>query len=138
MASNAKFIAQINKFAKLSAKTANEETRKVALVGLSGVVNKSPVEEGTLRGNWNVGINNTDTSIDTGKKDKVGSQTISQGGSIIGRFKNGENIIISNNLPYAQKAEVRPPEWFNNPNQGMIRRTFAELKNWIRTRRRKV
>jgi hypothetical protein len=134
MASNAKFISQINKFAKLSAKTANEETRKAALVGLSGVVTKSPVDEGTFRGNWNVGIDNADTSVNYDKKDKQGSMTVSEGGAVIGRFRNGDNIVISNNLPYGNRLEFG----YSPQSSGMIRRTFAELKNWIRSRSKKV
>ena len=134
MASNAKFVAQIKAFGKLSAKTANQETRKLALAGLKGVVEKSPVDEGTFKGNWNVGIDKTDESTDTSKKDKTGGQTQSEGGAIIGRFKNGQDIIISNNMPYGNKLE----HGYSPKSQGMIRRTFAELKAWLRSRNKKV
>jgi hypothetical protein len=134
MAKNTLFKAQIKKFAKLSAKTANEEVRKVALVGLSGVIEKTPVDQGVLKGNWNVGIDSADLSIDKSKQDKEGSSTYSEGGAVIGRFKNGDDIMISNNMPYANRIE----HGYSPKSSGMIRRTFAELKGWIRSRRKKV
>ncbi len=135
MANNAKFAKQIKAFGKLSAKTANQETRKLALgVGLKGVVMKSPVDEGTFRGNWNVGLDNTDLSTDEEKQDKSGSSTISEGGAIIGRFKNGQSINISNNLPYGNRLEFG----WSPISQAMIRRTFMEMKAWLKSRNKKV
>ena len=133
--SNAKFAKQIKAFGKVAEKTANQETRKLALgIGLKGVVMKSPVDEGTFRGNWNVGIDNADLSTSEDKQDKAGSTTISEGGAIIGRFKNGQNIVISNNLPYGNRLEFG----WSPKSQGMIRRTFIEMKAWLKSRNKKV
>ena len=134
MANNAKFIKQIKAFSKLSAEEANKETRRLALVGLKGVITKSPVDEGTFRGNWNVGINNSDDSIDKSNQDKAGTKTFTEGGAIVGQFKNGQNIVISNNLPYGNRLEFG----YSPKSQGMIRRTFAELTNWLKSRNKKV
>ena len=132
---NAKFVKQIKTFGKLSAKTANQETRKLAFgIGLKGVVMKSPVDDGTFRGNWNVGIDRADLSTSEDKQDKAGSNTISEGGTIIGQFKNGQNINISNNLPYSNRLEFG----WSPQSQGMIRRTFMEMKAWLKGRNKKV
>jgi len=136
---NRKFARQIKAFGKLSAKEANKETRRLALAGLKGVITKSPVDEGTFKGNWNVGINNSDNSIDDDRDDStpLGSfdaSLFNDGSTIIGTFKNGQNIAISNNMPYGNRLEYG----YSPQSKGMIRRTFEELKNYLKSRNKKV
>lgn len=108
---NDKFIKQIKKFAKLSAKTAEKDTRKIALVGLGTVMKMSRVDEGTFRGNWNTAINSVDNSIDKDVKDsanqgQVDQRAFDKGSVEISKFKNGDDINVSNNMPYSGKLNM--------------------------------
>lgn len=135
MASNKQFFKQIGKFIDVAEDTGTEEIRGVALaIGLTGVVQKSPVDKGTFKGNWNVALGRVDTSIDETKTDKTGSQVISEGGAVIGRFKIGQMIYITNNMPYGNRLEYG----WSAISQGMIRRTFQEMENFVERRSKKV
>jgi hypothetical protein len=132
MASNAKYKSQIKKFIKVAANTGTKEIRGAALaIGLTGVVNKSIVDEGTFKGNWVVSLNSVNLEVDEFRVDKNGGITIAKGGSVIARFKLGDTIWITNNLPYGNKMEFVY-------GAAPIRRTLVELESHFKSRNKKV
>ena len=111
MASNAQFSRQLKSFVKLSSKTGQKDTRKIALSGLRTVQVESRVDEGTLRGNWNVALDSVDTGIDEGagsdtQQGAVDTEAFNKGSIVISNFKNGQQINITNNMPYAGKLNT--------------------------------
>ena len=123
---NRKFEKQLQKFLKKDVKEGGTKNiRKVALTALKLVVTKSPVDEGTFKGNWNVGINNVNLSVDPDRREP---QAISEGLSVIGSFKTtlGSSINISNNLPYANRIEY--DGWSDQAPIGVVRVSKIELE----------
>lgn len=114
---------------------ASQVARAIALELETRVVLKSPVDSGRLRGNWNVGIN----SIDTAEKpaDKTGSSSNTRAISSLSKFKLGDTIWITNNLPYVQKLEFglygNGAKTINGYSMqaphGFIRITFKEVQS---------
>jgi len=126
---NKAFERQLQKYLKVSTKTGTKEIRTVALDVLKGVMRKSPVDNGTFKGNWNVGLNNIDSSVNENFKSdsKFGSfnaEKFSEGSSVISGFKSGQSINISNALPYANKLEFTS---HSPQSTGMVRRTPSKV-----------
>lgn len=98
--------------------------RDLGLTGLRGVILKTPVDTGRLRGGWLVTINSA-TGETPGTLDASGSATIARGASVIGGAKLGETLIIQNNVDYAifinDGTEKIAP-------RRMVERTVAELQ----------
>jgi len=97
--------------------------QKLSLDALRGVIEKSPVDTGRFRGNWNVGIGAQDLSTSE-NTDKDGGPTESKGGGLIDAVGPYVAIWVTNNLPYATALE------FGHSTKGshMVSRTFAELE----------
>ena len=132
MASNAQFSGQLEGFVKLSEKIGQDEVRKIALTGLSLVTKRSPVDKGTFKGNWNVALENPNLDIN---EDRRVSQAIQEGEAEIRKFKKGELLWISNNMPYADKLEYGHSQ---QAPSGVLRVTFQLLKAWVVNRRKFV
>jgi hypothetical protein len=120
------YSADITEFVRKTGIKSDVILRKLALQALRGVVLKTPVLTGRLRGNWRLSLNRIDLTADWNKKDPVGAKTIDEGNNTIAQAHFGDVICISNNLPYAQKIEdggspVKAPE-------GMLKVTFQEIK----------
>lgn len=92
--------------------------------------NKAPAGYvgGTLRGNWQIGIDREPAgTIDT--TDEDGGSTVAAGNGQLAGFSLDRNsdIYISNNLPYAERVEYG---WSSQAPQGMVRinvRAFKEM-----------
>lgn len=120
----------------------------VALIGLSvfsGIVNKTPVDTGRLRGNWNVSIGGVnDATTEVGPFDTTGQSKINTAAAILGGYGRGNDgfpvINISNGLPYAEVMErgrhveinsrTGFPQWYGSfqAPAGMVALTIAETE----------
>ena len=142
------FERQLKKYLKVVDKNGTKGIRRVALAGLKGVMMKSPVDEGTFRGNWNVGVNKIDTSTkgetgETVKRTKKGKATkkaidpekFAEGEQRIGSIVIGSHINISNALPYAMRLEKGDSA---QAPSGMVTTTLIELKNKLDSQNKKV
>lgn len=80
----------------------NREARVVAINFLRGIVKLTPVDTGRAKGNWFVGINLPNRSIDQNRR---AGQAVSEGIGDIESAKTVEypTVVISNNLPYIQR-----------------------------------
>lgn len=100
--------------------------RKIAFELLSRVVNKTPVDTGRARGNWQVAVGVIDTS-ETGSPDKSGDGTINRGLATLGQQRQtGGTIFISNTLPY-----ILPLEYGHSQRQaprGMLAVSIQEIE----------
>jgi len=137
---NKAFERQLQKYLKVSTKTGTKEIRTVALDALKGVMRKSPVDNGTFKGNWNVGLDHINMSVDADyqSESKLGSynaEKYAEGNSVIGSFKAGQSINISNALPYANRLEF---ESHSPQSTGMVRRTLSEMTIAIKKKLKKV
>jgi hypothetical protein len=67
------------------------------------VVERTPVDTGAARQNWNVTLNQEDTSYDLDKK--KGGRVMSDGQKAIESAKGDQTIFIANGIPYIAKLE---------------------------------
>lgn len=120
------FSADITRFIKKSERNAEVAVRKITMELLSKVVLKSPVDTGRFRGNWFTGLNYApqDTSAIV---DKTGSESISRGNSVVGKYTMRDDAIyIANNLPYAYRLETG---YSKQAPRGMARLSVMEISS---------
>lgn len=99
--------------AEIVAKAFNQRVRAAGLELLKKVILPTPVRTGRARGNWNTSINQEDGSIDLAIGDvntkaiSEANARMSEGGQVIAKIKffDGEELLISNGLPYIAKLE---------------------------------
>ena len=96
----------------------------IAMFCLRGIVQKSPVDTGRFRSNWQVSKNVPRTTKLNSTKENQAA-TIARGQRIIETFdlKNDRMIIIQNNLPYANRLENG---WSKQAPNGMVGLTVNE------------
>lgn len=96
--------------------------RAASLDALTRVIEKTPVDTGRARGNWQLAVG----SIPRGEIRPLSVQdTITEGTARLGAVEAGDTIYIVNNVPY-----IIPLEFGHSGQapQGMVRLTAAELK----------
>tara|TARA_R110000772_G_scaffold42835_3_gene99162 strand:+ start:1146 stop:1520 length:375 start_codon:yes stop_codon:yes gene_type:complete len=78
------------------------EARALGINLLNGLTRVTPVDTGRARGNWFVGINKSNRSIDQERK---AAQAIIDGVNDVQSSKalNYPEIVLSNNLPYIER-----------------------------------
>ena len=107
----ADFAATIAKWADDTETDANDVLRKICLDIYTGVLLRTRVDTGRLRGSWRMNIGSPDNSV-IGKGEEISSpgstgsnptsQEIGYALGITGQIQLGDLIVISNSLPYAQ------------------------------------
>jgi len=129
MASNRGFALDLNRFLRVVETEGTREIRQVSLAGLKGVMLKTPVDNGTARANWNVGLNTVDRSTSdessSSSKNNIDPSKFNEGSSVIARVEEGDSINISNSMLYINRFEFTD---YSTQGSGMVRRTLEELK----------
>ena len=100
--------------------------QKTALEVTKRVVKRSPVKSGKFRGNWNVGVNAPDLSVDEAARDPTGALTIAEAAVKLDQVKPGAVVYVSNALPYGDALE------FGSSKQAphrFVRITASEFKS---------
>jgi hypothetical protein len=122
------FTLYMQKVTEKAGANADNIVKKIAIDVLSSVVNKSPVDTGRFRGNWQTGIGQVDSNTES-PNDKSGASAISKASLELTGFKAGKTIYISNSLPYAQRLENG---WSKQAPQGMVRLTVIAFRRIIK------
>lgn len=142
MANNELFTLQLSEFVKKAQANVDEVVTKVAIDVLKNVVHRTPVGNptlwagpapkgyagGRLRAGWYASLGKPDDST-THAIDPSGVATIERGSKKILARKNGEDIFIVNNLPYAIPVEYGHSE--HQAPAGMVRVTVAEAQAFV-------
>lgn len=144
------FNVDLNRILKKAGDNATAIAKKVALELYSKVVQKSPVDSGRLRGNWNVSINSIDSSeygIDAGSLGSLPSGSgLVRSVSALSSFKIGDTIFVTNNMPYVYKLEYglyndgakTVGGYSRQAPQGFVRITYKEVTSDLENISRKV
>lgn len=114
-------------------KAANDKAEsivKVTMIELfNRVIQKSPVDTGRFRANWNCSIGSPDLSTSQAI-DPSGSGAISKATSTVVSYTlNGQSVFLTNNLPYADRLENG---WSKQAPNGMVRLSVMEIQNSVR------
>lgn len=144
MANLGSFAKDISKFCERTKVKPTLVLRKIAFDIFRGVIKMSPVDTGRFRASWRVSINRVDLSTDntqyhkklrnketkmfTGKTKTVTKTTVVQatgsGSKVISNAKYGDQIYITNNVPYAVPLEHGHSK---QAPGGMVRVTIARV-----------
>jgi hypothetical protein len=122
------FTIYMKRITEKAGNQADNVVKKVAIDVMTSVVNKSPVDTGRFRGNWQIGIGAVNGETDSAE-DKSGNNAINKAQSKLIGFKSGRTIFISNSLPYAQRLENG---YSKQAPLGMVRLTVIETKRKLR------
>ena len=129
------FNGDINKFRQKVDKIATDIFRGTSVDLMSRVVVRTPVDQGTARGNWFATINSPSKEVDESIKDKNGTKSIGRAKRASQKAKLGNSIYLINNLPYIKLLEDgnHSPQ---APN-GMVKVTVTEFENIVEANARK-
>ena len=129
MSSNIReFNLGLERFAGRIPEEVEKAHRALALEGLKGVVQMTPVDEGRARGNWQV-THDDPASGTVERLDKNGAATVAAGNTVIGTAKAYSVTWLTNNVPYINRLE---DGYSRQAPQGMVRVTAQRLRNWLR------
>lgn len=121
------FGEQIQAFASQTVPAkANLLKRKLALQALTRLVERTPVDTGRARGNWQVTLGDHLPDGPVDRLDPDGSGAIGQGSQAIAVVRRGEPIWISNHLAYIEELEHGTSE---QAPEGMLAVTMTELES---------
>lgn len=121
------FAADIRRFTDRTEQAIDRTVRAITLSLFSEVVQRTPVDTGRLKGNWQVsqGAPKGGTLTST---DKNGGTTIAAIAAGMGGW--GSETFLSNNLPYAHRIEFDGWSHTKAP-AGMVRVSFARIRNIV-------
>ncbi|BBH12908.1 HK97 gp10 family phage protein [Chromobacterium haemolyticum] len=119
------FAVELERFADGAKKSLDAKCREITLHLFRGVILKSPVDTGRLRGSWGVGVTPTPGPQDS--MDKTGSQSLGRVVAALkpGVFIGGGMMTLMTNLPYAHRIEFDGWSHTKAP-AGMARLALAE------------
>lgn len=116
-------IKEINAF-KIKAMAQSEAKIKKAFIGLStDIIMDTPVLSGRLRNNWMVSVNKGSNET----TERTGNESIGRVNAV--KFKLGDTLYLTNNLPYAERIEFMG--WSAKAPSGMLRRNLIRWEKYF-------
>lgn len=128
------FTLHLKKITDKAGANADSIARSIILQVFSSVVEKSPVDLGTFRGNWQIGVgavNGNTESPDDKKalKSPPSEDNLLKAELSLSGYSSKKITYVSNSLPYAQRLENG---YSDQAPQGMVRLTVLEFRRMIR------
>ena len=129
------FQADLRKFAKATERNLNDTVRQVVLELGTRIVQRSPVDTGRFRGNWQIAAGGPDVRTNEPfDKQPLGSgpssTTFNRWQGEVQAATIGSTFYITNSLPYAVRLEYEG--WSQQAPAGMVRVTVTEYEQIIR------
>ena len=121
------FAADIQRFAVKSEQQVDKTVRAITFALFREVIQRTPVDTGRLKGNWQASVGSPVTGTVT-TTDKDGSSTVASMAAAIGGW--GSKTYLSNGLPYAHRIEYDGWSHTKAP-AGMVRVSFARIQNIV-------
>lgn len=123
------FASQVRTFAVKSEKAVDATVRAITFALFREVVQRTPVDSGRLKGNWQVSIGTPATGTLT-SVDKNGGTTITK--IVAGMGGWGSVTYLTNNIPYAHRIEYDGWSHTKAP-AGMVRVSLARINSIVST-----
>lgn len=115
---------QIHEF-NIKAMAKSEAKIKKAFIGLStDIIMDTPVLSGRLKNNWMVSVNKGSNET----TERTGNQSIGRVNAV--KFKLGDTLYLTNNLPYAERIEFMG--WSKKAPSGMLRRNLIRWDSYFK------
>ena len=113
-----------------AAKAKTELVAKKTMIELfNRVIQKSPVDTGRFRANWNYSLGSPylSTSEATDPGGSIASARATS--TVVSYTLNGQSVFLTNSLPYAERLENG---WSGQAPNGMVRLSVMEVQNSVR------
>lgn len=121
------FALDLQKFAEKAGKNAQLVVRKVGIDMFSKTVERTPVDTGRARANWNCSIG-TPSFVTSEETDKGGQVATARIKNTLHDWKEGD-LYLMNSLPYIRRLEY--DSWSKQAPAGMVRITVAEFQTFV-------
>lgn len=122
-------VLDLSKFTKLSEDKLKAVVSKTAIDLGQSVVQSTPFDTGILKGNWMPSINSYDENQLTAP-DKSGATRVKRIESKFSKYKIGDTLTMSNNLPYAYPIEYLGHSSVKAP-AGMVRINVIKFQEFV-------
>jgi hypothetical protein len=117
------FALDLSKAIEKAQKDAELIVKKTAIGLFSSVIEKSPVDTGRFRANWNLSFASPDEST-SDNTDKTGAESKGRVYQAMNGYKlKDQSIYFTNSLPYAMRLENG---WSEQAPYGMVRLSVLE------------
>jgi hypothetical protein len=98
------FEDQLRAFQVKTERKLDEVPRKVVFRMFKNIIDKTPVDKGGARANWQTSTGSPATgTIDT--TDRTGAATLAKARAVLASANAGDTIYMANNLPYIRRLE---------------------------------
>lgn len=121
------FAEDLKKICDRSGDKAELVVRRAALDIGGQLVDRSPVDTGRFKNNWQTGIGGMDKNI-SAAADLGGAGALARLTAQVAAWKPGQSIFISNSLPYAYRLETG---WSKQAPSGMVRLTVQNFEQAV-------
>lgn len=123
------FALDLSKQIEKAKEQAELVAKKTMIDLFNRVIQKSPVDTGRFRANWNCSIGSPDLSTSQAI-DPSGSVASSRAtATVVSYTLNEQSVFLTNNLPYAERLENG---WSKQAPNGMVRLSVMEVQNSVR------
>ena len=112
------FAADLNKLCERAGEKAALVVRRAALELQSGMIERSPVDTGRFKGNWQCQ-----------GEDKSGQGALGRTATTLQGWTPGQTIVLSNSLPYAKRLENG---WSDQAPSGIVRLTVQAYSDAVK------
>ncbi|RQO83488.1 HK97 gp10 family phage protein [Acidovorax sp. FJL06] len=122
------FAANLNKLCERAGDKAALVVRRAALELQSGMIERSPVDTGRFKGNWQCGIGSLNAATNSAA-DSSGQGALGRTATTLQGWTPGQTIVLSNSLPYAKRLENG---WSQQAPSGMVRLTVQAYSDAVK------
>lgn len=137
MSKSGAFSLSLAKFVEQTGRNADQVIRQATLQLLGSILLRSPVDTGRFRGNWNAGIDQPNRATNDrvypgGTPEARGAAASAEAQvrarTVLNTFTSGEQIWLSNGLPYAIELEYGHSK---QAPSGLVRVSILEYQQYL-------
>lgn len=121
------FAEDLKKICDRAGDKAELVVRRAALDIGGQLVDRSPVDTGRFKNNWQTGIGGIDKST-SAAADLGGAGAMARLAAQVAAWKPGQSIFVSNSLPYAYRLETG---WSKQAPSGIVRLTVQNFEQAV-------
>ena len=114
------FADSLAKYCQAAGEQIDTVVRKTAFELQASMIEKSPVDTGRFKSNWQVGI----SAINVNTNSSAGSDALGRVTTALQGYKPGNTIWLTNSLPYAKRLENG---WSKQAPAGIVRLTLQDF-----------
>ena len=119
------FSDSLAKYCKAAGDQIDTVVRKTAIDLQASMIEKSPVDTGRFKSNWQCGIGVINSDASAAPNADAQGRTV----AVLQGYKPGNTIWLTNSLPYAKRLENG---WSQQAPAGMVRLTMQDFQQAVK------